>query len=340
MSKPSVILGISGGIDSSAAADLLLQAGYDVHTLTLLMLADDGLSAKAQARAQQIGTTHHTLDVSNEFQRQIIDYFTDSYISGRTPAPCTMCNPLIKWRHLAAYADSLGIDHIATGHYFNIVSHNNHLYISRAADRQKDQSYYLWGLDQKLLQRILTPMGNAIKSQIKESLSDKRESMGLCFLAGRNYRDFLLEHNPSALRRGDIVDQRGTVVGHHDGIAFYTIGQKRGFECSIEGAAIIAMDPALNRLIVGKGDELLHLTLEIESSNIVDQEELLSSDDITVIIRGIGRNPEGFARHIEPTSRGYRITLSSPAWAPAIGQPVVLYRDDRVIGGGILERYY
>ena len=167
MSKTSVILGFSGGIDSSAAADLLLQAGYDVHTLTLLMLADDGLSAKAQARAQQIGTKHHTLDVSNEFQHHIIDYFTDSYISGRTPAPCTMCNPLIKWRHLAAYADSLSIDHIATGHYFNIVSHNNHLYISRAADRQKDQSYYLWGLSQGILRRALTPMGNLIKSEVK-----------------------------------------------------------------------------------------------------------------------------------------------------------------------------
>lgn len=340
MAKPIVVLGFSGGIDSTTAAEMLLRSGYDVRAIMLDTIADRGSIVRAQERANALGVEFSSVDVTADFQHHIIDYFAESYLAGRTPAPCTVCNPLIKWHHLIAEADRLGSEAVATGHYFNIVRHNDRYYVARADDRRKDQSYYLWGLPQSTLKRALTPMGHVIKEQIKQNFSDKRESMGLCFLAGKSYRTFMAEHYPESLRTGEIIDREGNVVGHHEGVAFYTIGQKRGFDSSIEGVSIVGIDAASNRLVVGGGDELYHSTLEISHCNIVDEQEFIESHDISVIIRGIGRNPDGYMLRAEAINEGYRIHLGSPAWAPAAGQPVVFYRGDRVIGGGIIERYY
>ena len=164
--------------------------------------------------------------------------------------------------------------------------------------------------------------------------------MGLCFLQGVKYRDYIAQHHAELAREGDVVDKDGNVVGRHAGVAFYTIGQKRGFECRSEGMVVTGMDVKANRLIAGRDADLYHSTLEIEGCNIIDREEFMQATDISVVIRGIGRNPEGFMLRAEPTQRGYRITLDDPAWAPAAGQPVVFYRQKRVIGGGFVERYY
>jgi len=141
---------------------------------------------------------------------------------------------------------------------------------------------------------------------------------------------------PMAVRSGEIVTLSGKVVGRHEGIAFYTIGQKRG----VTGGSVVRIDAERNLLIVGENKDLFHSILEVENCNIVCEEELLSADDVQVVVRGFGRNPEGFARAIERIDGAYRVTLDDPAWAPAVGQPVVFYRGDRVLGGGILERYY
>lgn len=333
-----VLLGFSGGIDSMTAVRLL-QAEYDVEALTLNTTGDRTMLSTAAERAQTLGIGYRTLDVQAEFKESIIDYFTQSYMSGCTPAPCSVCNPLIKWRYLVAEADRLGIEYVATGHYFNIVRYNNHLYVARANDSRKDQSYYLWALGQDTLQRALTPMGQIIKEEIRHNFADRRESMGLCFLQGVTYREFITRHHPEAACEGEVVDTEGRVVGRHEGIAFYTIGQKRGFECSITGVSIVAIDSSRNRLVVGSNTALYHHTLEINRCNIVDEEELVDSSDVSVVIRGIGRNPEGFLRKVEPTERGFRLLLDDAAWAPAVGQPVVFYRQNRVIGGGFIEHY-
>ncbi len=340
MKNKGVVLGFSGGIDSATAVRLLQEDGYDVTALTLDTLGDERMLNSARTRAQELGVELVVKDVRQEFQNSIIEYFANSYLSGQTPAPCTVCNPAIKWKHLLIEADRIGVEHIATGHYFNIEQHNGHYYVSRAKDLKKDQSYYLWGLSQNILARALTPMGNKIKEEVKQCFANKKESMGLCFLAGRGYREFMESNYPTALRTGDIVDLEGNVVGRHDGIAFYTIGQKRGLYMNFAGGCIVAIDAVQNRLVVGRDDDLYHETLEIRDCNIVDKEEFMTSDDVVTIIRGIGRNPDGFIRCIEQTDGGYRIHLSNPAWAPAIGQPVVFYRQNRVIGGGILSRYY
>lgn len=332
----SVLLGFSGGIDSSAAVEELQRDGYRVVALTLNTTGDEEMITTARKQAAQFFIQHHVKDVREEFQQKIIQYFISSYAQGRTPAPCTMCNPLIKWHHLLLEADRLGVDKIATGHYFNVVQQNGLYYVARAADRRKDQSYYLWGLSQQVLERVVTPMGQKIKSEIAATAINKKESMGLCFLRGVTYGDFIAENLPIAVRRGDVVSLSGDVVGQHEGVAFYTIGQKRG----VVGGSVVAIDAERNRLIVGENKDLYHATLEVADANIVCEDELLSSNDIEVVVRGFGRNPEGFAKSVERIEGGYRVVLDDPAWAPAAGQPVVFYRGNRVIGGAILERYY
>ena len=337
--KESVLLAFSGGMDSRTAARLLLEE-YEVESLTLDTTGDADLLLSAKQYANELGIEHSSLDVQAEFRHRIIDYFTDSYAAGRTPAPCTVCNPMIKWRYLIDEADRRGIEHVATGHYFNIERYNNHLYVARADDSRKDQSYYLWGVSQHVLQRALTPMGHVIKDNIRSGFMHAKESMGLCFLRGESYRDYIGRTQPALTCEGDVVDTEGRKVGSHAGVAIYTIGQKRGFECELSGVAVVGIDAAMNRIIVGKDAELYHSTLEINDCNIVDKEEFMQADDVRVVIRGIGRNPEEYMRRAEPAGEGYRIHLNDPAWAPAAGQPVVFYRQNRVIGGGIVERYY
>lgn len=210
---------------------------------------------------------------------------------------------------------------------------------NRAADNRKDQSYYLWDLPQEILDRVLTPMGTVIKRNIVEGLADRRESMGVCFLEGRPCRDFLRSRDKTeALRPGPIIDSAGHRLGTHDGAALYTIGQKKGLDLP-PGWAVVAIDTAANRIVAGEEKLLLHRTLEVGECRLVESDEVFGARDIRAVIRGIGRNPEGYAA-VFPTASGIRIELEDSAWAPAVGQPVVLYRGERVVGGGILERYY
>ncbi len=330
MDKSQVVLGFSGGIDSVAAVKILQDKGFKVIALTLDMCSDTSLIEKARNRAAELGVEFDIMDCTSLFDKEIKQYFIDEYRSGRTPAPCTRCNPEIKWRSLLEYANRRGVYHIATGHYFKVVEHNSYLYVARPADARKDQSYYLWGLSQEVLSRAITPMADIIKEEIKKGSANKGESMGVCFLNGRPYSEFV-----GATPPGEIVDKAGVVKGYHCGISNYTVGQKRG-EGIPSGSSIIALDNLHNQLIIGDNEDLLHSQLYIDNCNIIDEQELLTSSDIIVLVRGLGRNPEGFAKEIKPIEGGYHITLSSPAWACAPGQPVVLYRGERVIGGGYL----
>ncbi len=335
MQRPKVVLGFSGGIDSVAAVDILRTQGYDVVALTLDMCGDCNVISKAKESADILNVKIEIADVKSLFNREIKEYFTAEYIAGRTPAPCTRCNPEIKWKSLLEYANNNSIEYIATGHYFRIVEHNGRLYVAKAADPKKDQSYYLWGLSQDVLSRAITPMADKIKSEVRQVSTIKRESMGVCFLDGRRYSDYIREIC-GEFPVGNIVDKDGNIISQHCGIAHYTIGQKRG-EGIPANSSIIAIDKSRNELIIGEDKDLYHLKLIIKDCNIVDRKELLESNDISVMIRGIGRNPEGYASKIEPYDDGFLIHLSSPAWACAAGQPVVLYRGSRVIGGGYLD---
>ena len=272
MKDNRVLLGFSGGIDSFAAVGLLQAAGYHVTALTLDMRGDSALLEKARLRAGALGIPWRMRSVRERFEREVVDYFTDSYFRGCTPAPCTRCNSRIKWPCV-------------------------------------------------------------------EELADRRESMGVCFLEGRPCRDFLRSRDKTeALRPGPIIDSAGHRLGTHDGAALYTIGQKKGLDLP-PGWAVVAIDTAANRIVAGEEKLLLHRTLEVGECRLIESDEVFGARDIRAVIRGIGRNPEGYAA-VFPAASGIRIELEDPAWAPAAGQPVVLYRGERVVGGGILERYY
>ena len=329
----SVVLGFSGGIDSCTAAERLRDEGYRVVALTINTTNDQKLLETAKAKAQEIGVEWLEYNATERFRREIIDYFISSYANGHTPAPCTLCNTRIKWPILCEVADKLGIHHVATGHYLDIVERNGHLYIAQALDNNKDQSYYLWGVGEEILRRMLTPMRQVLKSDIRENFTNKKESMGICFLNGAHYTDFLSSQG-AALTSGDIINNKSEVVGQHNGIARYTIGQRRGVGIP-EGMRIVGLDAEHNRLIVGDNSELYKQKLYITNCRITNPKELLSADDITIMIRGIGRNPERPVK-VERHSDGYCVTCDDAAWAPAIGQPLVFYRNNLVIGGGII----
>lgn len=331
--KQSVLLGFSGGIDSCTSALRLMAEGYHVVALTIDTMGDEAMLQKARTKAEEIGAEWLMYDAREEFKREIIDYFCQEYAMGHTPAPCTRCNPLIKWRTLLNEANHLGIKHIATGHYFNIERRDERYYVTKGVDESKDQSYYLWGLSQEILSRAITPMGNAIKSDVKQAFKDKSESMGICFLNGLPYAEFLRNRGIN-MPDGDIVTKQGEVCGRHNGIARYTIGQRRGVGIP-EGMRVIGIDATHNHIIVGENELLFHNQLHIAHCNIVDEEELLSAKDITIKIRGIGRNPQ-LPVSVEATPSGYIVKTQDPAWAPAIGQPLVFYRNNWVIGGGIV----
>ena len=301
--------------------------------LTIDTMGDTSMLERAQSKAEELGIEWIAYDAREEFKREIIDYFCQEYAMGHTPAPCTRCNPLIKWRTLLNEANRLGIKQIATGHYFNIERRDERYYVTKGIDESKDQSYYLWGLSQEILARAITPMGNAIKSDVKQAFKDKSESMGICFLNGLPYAEFLCNEGID-MPDGDIVTRNGEVCGRHNGIARYTIGQRRGVGIP-EGMRVIGIDATHNHIIVGENELLFHNHLHIAHCNIVDEEELLTAKDITVKIRGIGRNPQ-LPVSIEATHGGYIVKTQDPAWAPAIGQPLVFYRNNWVIGGGIV----
>lgn len=318
-----------------------MEQGYAVTLVTLNTLGDPCMMEQAHRSAQHLGLPLRMEDLRVAFRRDIIDYFTESYMRGETPAPCTRCNTLIKWKTLYDIARREGYDHIATGHYFRILHEDDIYYVRTAVDPIKDQSYYLWDLPQEYLQTALTPMGDRVKSEVTATLPSTqrpRESMSICFVKDRSYTEFLKREVPGIIP-GDIVTSQGEIVGRHDGCALYTIGQKRGVRTNHPAAIQVTdIDAKHNRIIAGNDTDLYHHHLELKSYRIPNLPQLLSSDTVRVKIRGVGRNPEGFAR-IRPQGELLHIDLEQPAWAAAKGQPVVLYDHDRVVGGGILAHY-
>ncbi len=329
-----VLLAFSGGIDSCAAVGILQNMNYEVEALTIDMMGDETMIQNARKSAERLSIKLHIIDGREMFNREIIDNFTSEYMAGRTPAPCTRCNTMIKWELVAQKADELGIYHIATGHYFRLEEDHGKYYITRAIDKIKDQSYYLWGVKQEILSRVVTPMGEQIKEEVKRDSAIKKESMGICFLRGRHYTEYLCQQN-GEMREGDIIDASSKVVGRHNGIARYTIGQKRG-EGIPSGLRVTEIIAKENQIRVDLNEKLFTKKLYIDNYHFVDSDLLSKYDDLTVMIRGLGINPKGRAKVTINKDIATIELLDDSAWAAAPGQPIVLYSKDRVIGGGYL----
>ena len=276
-----------------------------------------------------------------------MDTFISEYLSGRTPNPCTGCNNTVKWELLRKVATEAGIEKIATGHYVRIKEEGEKFYLYKGIDPQKDQSYFLWGLSQEILCSACTPLGDYTKTEVKALaaqqgytlLARKKESMGICFLEGQDYREFILQQIPQfAENSGNIVDLSGAIIGRHKGLLNYTIGQKRDMPVRNGFPLYVArIDVASNTIVAAEKSELFSHTLWLEHLRF-HRESDLYADKIEIKVRGLGLNPPGYIRVQKESEHLWKINLAAPAWAVAPGQPAALYCGERLIGGGIISR--
>ena len=344
--RTKIILGLSGGIDSLVSAILLKNKGYQVIGVSL-DLWKNPQKQKITEIVNKLKIEHHYLDLRNIFKTNIADNFINDYLNARTPNPCTICNDIIKWKYLTDFADKLNVKHIATGHYINIHNENNKYYIYKGKDTKKDQSYFLWRLNQDYLSRTICPLGEYSKSQVKQiaqdygfkDLSTQKESMSICFLENNNYRDFIKQNitkNHKSLDKGKVFDTNGILIGSHNGIANYTVGQKSGLELSInKKMAVSKINVTDNSLIVDETLNLYKDTFFVENFNFVNINDI-KAENISVIVRGFGLNPKKNAK-LELHNNFIKVKLTDKAWAIAPGQPAVFYINNKLIGGGYIK---
>ena len=350
-----VLLGMSGGTDSSVSAMLLIQQGYEVIGATLQLWNDGEGSHQhildAKALAKRLGIRHQVVEVSSAFHEKVVSYFVNEYLDGRTPAPCTQCNAHIKWKALQETADRFGCYWIATGHYVRKHQEDGRFYWQRGIDPLKDQSYYLWRVGQAILSRALLPLGAFTKSEVRQkavdfgfpAIASKKESMGVCFLHGRHYADVLKEHAPEKMQQigsGEVLDGTGQRVGSHLGFPHYTLGQKRGFTAAAEkGDCVIRIDSQRNQLVLGRPEDLFYQRLVVGQYQLVDEDDFFSRRDVVTVIRGVGLNPKGYCGISKRADGLLEVQLAEPAWAPCQGQPLAFYAGDKLLGGAVIERF-
>ncbi len=346
--KPNrrVLLGMSGGTDSSVAALLLQDAGYEVTGVTFRFFEKDGCTEyldDARDLCLSLGIRHIVSDQRELFQSTIIDYFIREYMSGHTPFPCTLCNNYLKWPLLRQLADDMGIYHLATGHYVQKRNIDGYWHITNGADTDKNQSFFLWGLPQDILERMLLPLGNITKQRIREIAEErgfhkaahKKDSLGVCFCP-MDYRTFL-RNNVSAdtIRKGQFVDEKGNFIAWHEGYPFYTIGQRRGLGIDLNRAVFVKkIIPSENIVVLGDYQSLERTEMRLKNWNIANPSLLLDRDDVTVKIRY--RKQENRCTVTLLPDNTLHVLLHEPLTAIAAGQAAAFYRNDVVLGGGII----
>jgi tRNA-specific 2-thiouridylase len=351
-----VLVGMSGGIDSSAVCIMLQEQGYEVVGVTMRTwdipshFSTPGQSQpdevlEAQALAARLGIEHHVADVRKEFKEVIVKYFIDEYMSGRTPNPCVMCNPLFKERILCEWADRTDCAWIATGHYCQLKDINGARYIVTGDDSTKDQSYFLWKLPQDILKRMMFPLGGMTKTEVRTYLASKGfeakakggESMEICFI-DKDYREFLKEHCPDIDERigaGWFVDSKGLKLGQHKGFAYYTIGQRKGLEIALgKPAYVLKINPAKNTVMLGDADQLKAEYMLVEQVNVICMEELLLCKELSVRIRYRSRPIPCQVALLDNGQLLVKFEGEASAITP--GQSAVFYEGNRVLGGGFI----
>ncbi len=348
---------MSGGIDSSVAALILQHWGYEVAGVSFWFFSERYTCNEDEAHpdfiieakniARQVGIKHDVLDVRKEFRLTVIQDFIDEYMLGKTPSPCILCNSNLKWRLLMEYSEKLGAEYIATGHYIRIKQKGDLFYIRKGKDLIKDQSYFLWNLKQNVLKKTLSPLGDFTKEQIREmanffgyeKLAKKKESMGVCFLQRKNYRDFLQEMLPDLNQRigkGQLVDRAGKLLGKHEGFPYYTIGQKRALYLNENANLMVSKIHAnTNTLVLEPEAALYKKQFKVENYYFHDRKDA-ETPKITTAIRGLGRNPRGFSKITILNENELTVSLEHPAWAVAPGQAVAFYIGNTLIGGGFV----
>ena len=349
-----VVVAMSGGVDSSVAAALLKQQGHEVIGMMLRLWSEPGKEdsnrcctpdSMAQARrvAAKLDIPFYVVDAKNVFRETVVQYFLDGYARGETPNPCLLCNRQIRWTFLLDHALALGADFMATGHYVRRKEEDGKIVLLRAVDPSKDQSYVLHVLTQDKLRRALFPVGEYPKTEIRRiaepfglPTASRPDSQDLCFLAGEDYRGFLQRNAAEMLRPGEIVTRDGQVVGHHNGLPNYTIGQRKGLGvASPVPLYVLGKDAATNTVIVGAQDELGMSELTTKDVNWIRGEAPTEPFRAEVKIRYTARPAWAW---ITPLSGGQtRVQFDAPARDVTAGQAAVFYVEEEVLGGGIIQ---
>jgi len=365
-SKGKVLVAMSGGIDSSMAALLLHEQGYEVIGITMKTwdYASAGGSKKetgccsldsindARSISVTYGFPHLVLDLREEFGESIINNFVDEYLAGRTPNPCVLCNTYIKWDALLRRADQLNCEFIATGHYARTRYENERYILSKGLDNTKDQSYVLWGLSQESLKRTIFPLANLTKKEVRKiavekgfsDLANKSESYEICFIPDNDYRNFLRRKindmpnlNLKSNFEGDFVLADGTTIGKHKGYPFYTIGQRKGLEIAVgEPLYVTKINPDTNTVTLGSVEDVKGQKMQVKKINLIKYDRLPDNFQSVTRIRHKDSGKMSTANQIDGNT--VEIFFHDKVSAIAPGQSAVFYEGEDVVGGGIIEK--
>ena len=356
-----VVIGMSGGVDSSVAAYLLKKAGYDVIGVTMQIWQEQenevieeeggccGLSAVDDARrvANALGIPYYVMNFRGEFQKNVIDYFVDEYTHGRTPNPCIACNRYVKWESLLRRSLDIGADYIATGHYARIEKLPNGRYaIKKSVTAAKDQTYALYNLTQEQLSKTLMPVGDYTKDEIRKiaeginlRIANKPDSQEICFVSDNDYAGFIEKEIGKKFEKGDFIDVNGNVVGQHNGIIHYTIGQRKGLNLSL-GRPVFVVDilPETNQVVVGDNQDVFAKGLIADRMNFMAIEEPAIGEEIRLFAK-IRYNHGGAPCTIKRINEEQcEVLFDEPQRAITPGQAVVFYDGDYVAGGGTIVK--
>lgn len=334
-----VLVGMSGGVDSTVTAILLQREGYEVEGVYMKLHEKEGYHevnfAKAQRVAEYLGITIHFLDLGEAFKKEVYDYFVESYKEGLTPNPCVMCNRTIKFGKMIEFADTVGADLISTGHYVKC----DGVYISMAKDKNKDQSYFLCEVIKEVLPRLIFPLGEWIKEDVKafaedieilQDIATQKESSEICFVEN-DYTEILEKHMNIDLK-GETLDTEGNVVGDHKGYMHYTIGKRRGF--FVNGAHdphfVVAIKPESNQIVVGTREKLEESTFEVKQINLFEQ---LNDFNCSIKVR---YRTAAVPAHVIISGEKATVKLEEPVFGLAKGQIAAFYDGERLLGGGVI----
>ncbi|MFA9463893.1 MAG: tRNA 2-thiouridine(34) synthase MnmA [Velocimicrobium sp.] len=357
MKKEKVVIGMSGGVDSSVAAYLLKEAGYDVVGVTMQIWQDEdvysqeenggccGLSAVDDARrvADSLEIPYYVMNFKQEFKENVMDYFVAEYMKGRTPNPCIACNRYVKWESLLKRSLDIGADYIATGHYARVKKLDNGRYtLEKSATAAKDQTYALYNLTQFQLSHTLMPVGEYTKDEIRKiaeqinlRVANKPDSQEICFIPDNDYAKFIKENALKEIKEGNFITTSGEVIGKHKGISHYTIGQRKGLNLSLgKPVFVVELRPETNEVVIGDNEEVFHDRLYANQLNFMTIDHLEGEMKINAKIR---YNHQGASATVRMVSEDVmECVFDEPQRAITPGQAVVIYDGDYVLGGGTI----